>query len=142
MEKEGYSGAREMMRAGEFLYGWKATAPETVAPEGWQKMYDVYGKDEYKRGLKHFMKTKNPAARQAMLGRLIEIDREGTYKFTSAERLQMVPEYAQNVAKNGPACGSQHLRQSEAEADHRAAVAHAPQSQLSHEEQRAFKKRN
>ncbi|MEG9437339.1 cobaltochelatase subunit CobN [Edaphobacter sp. HDX4] len=117
MQKEGYSGAREMMRAGEFLYGWKATAPETVAPEVWRKMYDVYVKDEYQLGLKQFMEKANPAARQAMLGRLIEIDRQGTYKFTPAERQQMVQEYAHNVSINGLACeantcGNLKLKQS------------------------------
>lgn len=140
MQKEGYSGAREMMRAGEFLYGWKATAPETVAPEVWQKMYDVYVKDEYNLGLKQFMEKSNPAARQAMLGRLLEIDRQGTYKFTAAERQQMVTEYAQNVARNGLACdantcSNQKLKQAIAQQ-----VAHAPQSQLTHEEQREFQK--
>jgi cobaltochelatase CobN len=104
MQKEGYAGAREMMRANEYLYGWKATAPETVAPEAWQKMYDVYVKDEYHLGLKQFMEKANPAARQAMLGRLLEVDRQGTYRFTDAERSQMVREYAQNVAQNGLAC--------------------------------------
>ncbi|WP_263417691.1 cobaltochelatase subunit CobN [Terriglobus albidus] len=104
MQKEGYSGAREMMRANEYLYGWKATAPETVAPEVWKKMFDVYVKDEYHLGLKDFMEKANPAARQAMLGRLLEVDRQGTYKFTPTERNQMVEEYARNVAKNGLAC--------------------------------------
>ncbi|WP_260704113.1 cobaltochelatase subunit CobN [Edaphobacter flagellatus] len=104
MQKEGYAGAREMMRANEYLYGWKATAPETVAPEVWKKMYDVYVNDEYNLGLKQFMERVNPAARQAMLGRLLEVDRQGTYKFTNAQRKQMVEEYARNVARNGLAC--------------------------------------
>lgn len=106
MQKEGYSGAREMMRANEYLYGWKATAPETVAPEVWQKMYDVYVKDEYNLGLKEFMTKVNPAARQAMLGRLLEVDRQGTYKFTSEERQKMVQEYVTNVNTNGLACNA------------------------------------
>ncbi|MDE1178210.1 MAG: cobaltochelatase subunit CobN [Edaphobacter sp.] len=140
MQKEGYSGAREMVRAGEFLYGWKATAPETVAPEVWQKMYDVYVKDEYSLGLKPFMEKVNPAARQAMLGRLLEIDRQGTYKFKAAERQQMIKEYAQNVAKNGLACdpntcGNQKLKQEIAQQ-----VARAPQLQLTRDEQQAFRK--
>jgi cobalamin biosynthesis Mg chelatase CobN len=45
MQREG----REMMRANEYLYGWKTTAQETVAPEVWKKMFDVYVKDEYHR---------------------------------------------------------------------------------------------
>lgn len=61
---------------------------------------NVYVKDEYNLGLRQqFMEQSNPAARQAMLRRLLEIDRQGTYKFT-AERQQMVKEYA----KNGLSC--------------------------------------
>jgi cobaltochelatase CobN len=117
MQKEGYAGAREMTKAVEYLYGWKATAPETVSPEVWQKMYDVYVKDEYHLGVKEFMEKANPAARQALLGRLLEVDRQGTYRYTAAEREQMVQEYARSVAKNGLACiantcGNESLKQS------------------------------
>ncbi|MEK6396604.1 MAG: cobaltochelatase subunit CobN [Terriglobus sp.] len=140
MQKEGYSGAREMMRAGEFLYGWKATAPETVAPEVWRKMYDVYVKDEYNLGLKHFMEKANPAARQAMLGRLLEVDRQGTYKFTTSERQQMVKEYAQNIAQNGLACdantcGNENLKRMIARE-----VAKTSSSDLSKAEKQAFQR--
>lgn len=44
------------------------------------------------------------AARQAMLGRLLEVDRQGTYRFSDAERTQMLREYVQNVMRNGLAC--------------------------------------
>lgn len=140
MQKEGYSGAREMMRAGEFLYGWKATAPETVASGVWQKMYDVYVKDEYKLGLKQFMEKVNPAARQAMLGRLLEIDRQGTYKFTAEERQQMVKEYAQNVAQNGLACDANTCGNDKLKQEIAAQVAHTPQMVLTRHEQQTFRR--
>jgi cobaltochelatase CobN len=139
MQKEGYSGAREMMRAGEFLYGWKATAPETVAPEVWQKMYDVYVKDEYKLGLRQFMEKTNPAARQAMLGRLLEVDRQGTYRFTAEERQQMVREYAQNVAHNGLACAANTCGNERFKQEIARQVSRESESQLSRQEQRAFR---
>ena len=50
------------------------------------------------------MDKANPAARQAMLGRLLEVDRQGTYKFTDSERKQMVDEYARNVSEHGLDC--------------------------------------
>lgn len=39
-----------------------------------------------------------------MLGRLLDVDRQGTYRFSDAERTQMLREYVQNVMRNGLAC--------------------------------------
>ncbi|WP_035958762.1 cobaltochelatase subunit CobN [Bryobacter aggregatus] len=117
MQKEGYSGAREMTKAVEHLYGWQATAPETIAPEAWKKMYDVYVADEYKLGLKGFFDQANPAMRQNLVARLLEIDRQGVYKFNAADKRQLLHEFSQLVSKNGVACsantcGNQRLQQS------------------------------
>ncbi len=138
MQKEGYAGAREMTKAIENLYGWKATAPETVAPEVWQKMYDVYVKDEYNMGIKQFMEHANPAARQALLGRLLEIDRQGTYRFNQAERTQMVREYAQNVAANGLACNANTCGHENLKVDIQKQVRQLSPQQFTPAEQKSF----
>jgi len=106
MQQEGYAGAREMTKAVEYLYGWQATAPETVAPEVWQKTYDVYVADEYKLGMKQFFDQSNPAMRQNLLARLLEVDRQGAYEFSEADRVRMVTEYVQLVSANGVACSA------------------------------------
>lgn len=106
MQKEGYAGAREMTKAVEYLYGWQATAPDTIAPEVWQKTYDVYVADEYGLGLKGFFDASNPAMRQNLLARLLEVDRQGTYRFSEAEREHMVGEYVRLVSTNGVACSA------------------------------------
>jgi cobaltochelatase CobN len=139
MQKEGYAGARAMSRAAEFIYGWKATAPETVAPEVWQKMYDVYVKDEYKLGLPEFMQKANPAARQAILGRLLEVDRQGTYKFTAAEREQMLGEYARNVSANGMACDANTCGNQKLKTELQKQVQQLPSTDLSSQEKQQFR---
>lgn len=106
MQKEGYSGAREMMKAVEYLYGWQATAPETISPAVWKKMYDVYVRDEYNLGIQKFFDQSNAAARQQILARLLEIDRQGTYQFDATERQQLVSEYVRLVAQHGVACSA------------------------------------
>lgn len=106
MQKEGYSGAREMMISNEYLYGWQATAPETISPTVWQKMYDVYIADEYKLGMRQFFEKANPAARQQIVARLLEVDRQGTYQFSTADRQKLVMEYVRLVSKNGVACSA------------------------------------
>lgn len=106
MQKEGYSGAREMVRSTEFLYGWQATAPETVAPEMWKKMYDVYVADEYSLGMKQFFSKANPAARQNLIGRLLEVDRQGTWRFSEAERSTMLKEFVTLTSQRGVTCSA------------------------------------
>jgi cobaltochelatase CobN len=106
MQKEGYSGARVMMNSVEYLYGWQATAPESISPTVWKKTYDVYVADEYGLGLDKFFETANPAAKQVLVARLLEIDRQGTYQFSAAERSRLVKEYVTLVSRFGVACSA------------------------------------
>lgn len=138
MQKEGYSGAREMMKATENLYGWQATAPETVSPEVWKKMYDVYVADEYRLGIQKFMEQVNPAARQALLGRLLEVDRQGVYKFTSPEKRQMLKEFVENVTVHGVACSANICGNRKLEQQVASDAKALPQQQLSAQEVKQF----
>jgi cobaltochelatase CobN len=106
LQKEGYAGGRLMSRSIENLYGWQATAPEAISPGVWKKTYDVYVADEYKLGLKEFFEKSNPAAKQELVSRLLEVDRQGTYKFAAAERQQLVREYVRLVSKSGVGCSA------------------------------------
>jgi cobaltochelatase CobN len=106
MQKEGYSGARIMMNSVEYLYGWQATAPESISPTVWKKTYDVYVADEYGLGMNRFFETSNPAAKQVLIARLLEVDRQGTYQFTADERALMVKDYVRLVNRFGVACSA------------------------------------
>lgn len=52
------------------------------------------------------MEHSNPAARQALLGRLLEVDRQGVYKFAPAEKHKILKEFVQNVTVHGVACSA------------------------------------
>jgi cobaltochelatase CobN len=106
MQKEGYSGARLMTNSVEYLYGWQATAPESISPTVWKKTYDVYVADEYQLGMNRFFETANPAAKQVLVARLLEVDRQGTYRFTDSERSQLVKEIVSLVRRFGVACSA------------------------------------
>jgi cobaltochelatase CobN len=106
MQKEGYSGARLMMNSVEYLYGWRATASESISPTVWKKTYDVYVADEYGLDMTRFFETKNPAAKQVLMARLLEVDRQGTYRFTAAERTRLIKDYVHLVNRFGVACSA------------------------------------
>ena len=106
MQRSGYAGAREIADHMENIYGWQATAPEQVDGSVWEKNYEVYVEDRYGLGLKEFFAKQNPHARQYVLARLLEVDRQGSYRFTPEQRARLVREYMQSVVKNGVGCSA------------------------------------
>ena len=140
MKQAGYAGARQMANDVEFLHGWQATSPEVVDPSVWKKTYDVYVADEYRMDLPKFLSTSNPFAQQKLVARLLEIDRQGVYRFSKAERSRLLVAYVQSVSKLGVACsanvcGNRQLRSYVLQASKA-----VPPSQLSREDVAAFQR--
>ena len=106
MKAAGYSGARQIANDVEYLHGWQATSPENVDASVWKKTYDVYVADEYHMGLPKFLSEANPFAQQKLVGRLLEIHRQGVYWFSKAEESRLLAAYVQSVSKLGVACSA------------------------------------
>jgi cobaltochelatase CobN len=107
MQKSGYAGAREMSKEIEHLYGFQKTAPDHLDNAAWNTVLDVYVKDKYKLGLRRFFEQQNPHARQTLLARLLDVDRQKIYRFTPADRKMLLTEYASSVVRDGAACSAQ-----------------------------------
>lgn len=106
MKSSGYAGAREMADHMENIYGWQATTPEQVDGSVWQRSYEVYVEDRHRLGLKEFFVKQNPHARQNLLARLVEVDRQGSYRFTPEQRAVLIREYLRSVVQNGVGCSA------------------------------------
>jgi cobaltochelatase CobN len=106
MQKAGYSGAREIAKNMENLYGWQATSAEHMDGSFWQNSYDVYVADRYGLGIDKFLNDSNPHAKQTMLARMLEVDRQGSYKFPAEQRAELVREYVRSVGKLGASCSA------------------------------------
>lgn len=104
MQRSGYAGAREMYREIEHLYGFQATVPEQMPGAFWQRTYDVYVADSLHLGMEAFFRQANPHAMQGVLARLLEVDRQGSYRFSDSERAQLLRRYAESVRRDGMAC--------------------------------------
>ena len=107
MQKSGYAGAREMSKEIEHLYGFQKTAPDHLDSGNWQTVMDVYVKDKYHLGLSRFFESENPHARQTLLARLLEVDRQRIHQFSPADRALLAREYAQTVVRDSAACNAQ-----------------------------------
>lgn len=104
MQRSGYAGAREMYKEVEHLYGFQATVPEQMPGAFWQQTYDVYVADKLGMGMDAFFRTANPHAQQGILARLLEVDRQGSYRFTDAERRELLRQYAESTRRDGLSC--------------------------------------
>ncbi|PWU02390.1 MAG: hypothetical protein C5B51_20820 [Terriglobia bacterium] len=107
MQQSGYAGAREMSKEIEHLYGFQKTAPDHLDAANWQTVMDVFVNDKYKLGLRRFFQSQNPHARQTLVARLLEVDRQKIYRFSDADRKQLLSEYASSVTRDGAACNAQ-----------------------------------
>ncbi|MCU0246803.1 MAG: cobaltochelatase subunit CobN [Bryobacter sp.] len=106
MKRSGYAGAREMNREVEHLYGFQATTEEQMDGTFWQNTYDVYVADKHGMELDKFFDKENAHARQGILARLLEVDRQGAYQFSEADRQTIVKEYIRSVNRSGVACSA------------------------------------
>lgn len=102
----GYAGARQFAKDTEYLYGWQATAPEQMNGSMWQETFDVYVADKHGLKLDEFYAKHNAHAQQWQLARLLEVDHQGTYKFSEADRGELVKRYVKSVIANGAACSA------------------------------------
>lgn len=80
---------------------WRA-----IRPLSWEKNYEVYVEDRHKLGLKEFFAKENPHARQYLLARLLEVDRQGSHRFTPSQRAVLVREYVRSVLVSGVGCSA------------------------------------
>ena len=106
MQKAGYAGAREIADTMENLYGWQATSAEHMDGTFWQNSYDVYVADKNGMDMDQFFEKANPHARQFMLARMLEVDRQGSYRFSDEQRADLVRRYVRNVAQLGATCSA------------------------------------
>ena len=104
MMEQGYSGAREMDKFAEYLWGWEATVPDLVSESTWSEVQEIYVQDKYQMGLKEFFDDNNPWASQALTGRLIETARKDRWHPTDQVRRELVERYEQSVQDYGVTC--------------------------------------
>jgi cobaltochelatase CobN len=106
MQRAGYAGARAMFKEMEHLYGFQATSAEQMDGSFWQNSYDVLLKDKHGLGMEEFFEKNNPHAQQWILSRMLEVDRQGSYRFSDEDRAELVRRYVKSVNRHGVTCSA------------------------------------
>jgi cobaltochelatase CobN len=104
MMEQGYSGAREMDRFTEYLWGWETTVPDLVSENSWNEVHEIYVDDKYDMGLKKFFDENNPWASQALAGRLLETARKDRWHPSEEMKKELVERYEESVQDYGVTC--------------------------------------
>lgn len=104
MMEQGYSGAREMDRFVEYLWGWETTVPELVSESTWNEVHDIYVEDKYGLGLQEFFRQNNPWAAQVIDARLLETARKDRWHPSPEVAENLVEQYRDLVEDYGVAC--------------------------------------
>ena len=104
MQGQGYSGAREMDKFTEYLWGWDVTVPDLVTETMWNEAYDVYVDDKYDLGLKEFFDENNPYAYQVMTARMLETSRKDYWHPTEEMKQNLAEEFEKSETEYGVTC--------------------------------------
>ncbi|MBS1824512.1 MAG: cobaltochelatase subunit CobN [Acidobacteria bacterium] len=103
LQKEGFSGAVEMRETTKNMFGWQVTKPEAIQPHMWDEVEKIYVEDSLQLNLPKWFDEKNPFAYQEMTATMLETARKGYWKPSKEVLEKLAKEYAQSVAKHGPA---------------------------------------
>jgi cobaltochelatase CobN len=99
-----YAGAREMMKAVEYMWGWEATTPGLVTDSDWDKIYKTLVQDSQNIGVDDFLKE-NAYQYQSITARMIETIRKGSWTPSDPDTLNnLVNEYVKSVVESGVTC--------------------------------------
>jgi len=104
MQGQGYSGAREMDKFVEYLWGWDVTVPDLVSETMWNEVYDVYVNDKYDLGLQEFFDENNPYAQQVMTARMLEASRKEYWHPTEEMKQELAERFEESETNYGVTC--------------------------------------
>jgi len=104
MMAQGYSGAREMDKFVEYLWGWEATVPDLVSEKTWNEVHDVYVNDKYEMGLEEFFDQNNPYAFQVISARMLETSRKDRWHPSEEVMRELVERFESSEMEYGVTC--------------------------------------
>lgn len=88
------------------VYGWNVMKPKAIDKELWDKIYNVYVKDEYNLGMQKYFEDKNPAALEEVTAVMMESARKGYWKASAQQLADVAALHTGLVKKFGPSGSS------------------------------------
>lgn len=95
MQQEGYSGALNMLDIVNNVFGWQATAPQTIRDDQWQALHDVYVDDKYDMQMNEWFEQQQSAAQLQMIERMTEAIRKDYWDANQKTKESLAQRYQQ-----------------------------------------------
>ena len=105
MMKGNASSASQITEVVTNTYGWNVMKPDVIDNEMWDRIYEVYVKDEYNLGTESFFKSENPYALQEITAVMLETARKGMWS-ASEQQLSDIAELHTGLVKEFGASGT------------------------------------
>ena len=99
MQRQGYSGALNMLDAVNNLWGWQAVAPEVVRNDQWDELRDVYINDKYRLGLNTWFERHHPHAQAQRIERMLGAARKDYWQADAASLKALAQRYQELVQR-------------------------------------------
>ena len=78
--------------------------PSVIGNDIWDRIYQVYVKDEFNLGIHRFFEAENPAALQEITAVMLETARKGYWKATEEQLKEISGLHVRFISEHGPAC--------------------------------------
>ncbi|MFH0880768.1 MAG: cobaltochelatase subunit CobN, partial [Lentisphaerota bacterium] len=101
MMKDGYAGADQVAVHVSNMLGWQIMRENSVSPENWQEVVNVYVRDSKNLGLRKWFDQENPHAFQGMTQTLLETIRKGYWAPDAATIQEIAEAHAKSVIQYG-----------------------------------------
>jgi cobaltochelatase CobN len=105
MMSHDYAGAGHIAELTKNTFGWSVTRRESVSPQVWTDIYEIYVKDRYQLGLDAWFEKVSPHAAQEMAATLLEAARKGLWPATREQVQELARRYAESVQRHGDSGG-------------------------------------
>ena len=102
--KSGKEGADEFAKTIQNTFGWNVMRTNVIDQQFWNKIYQVYIKDEYKVGIQKYFEQKNPAAIEEITAVMLEGVRKGMWKPTHEQIKTLALRHMDLVNRFKPSC--------------------------------------
>lgn len=102
--KSGKEGADEFAKTIQNTFGWNVMRTNVIDQQFWNKIYQVYIKDEYKVGIQKYFEQKNPAALEEITAVMLEGARKGMWKPTREQIKTLASRHMDLVNRFKPSC--------------------------------------
>lgn len=110
MQQEGYAGTLQALDVANNLFGWQATARDTVRNDQWQAMHETYVLDKQQLGLDEWFERHNPTAQAQLIERMMEAVRKGYWDADEQTRRELAERWQELTSRHGADAGQQKTR--------------------------------